>query len=156
MCVFYIHCYLILTMTSWDRHNSSSQVKFKMFQEHNHEYSVNIGQEIKRCHYIRTFHVCSISLLSLKVTIILTSSIMDYSASFKFNVNEIIQNVLFGIWCLSLSIVVEFMLCVVVICSFAVSCESLSLWMCRIYLTTVVSVDIFVISNVFLSCILLL
>ena len=156
MCVFYIHYYLILTMTSRDRHNSISQVKFKMFQEHNHENSVNIAQEIKRCHYIRTFHACSVSLLSLKLIIILTSSIMDYSAYFEFNINEIVQNVLFGLRCLSLSTVCG----IHVVCSchlFLCSVVWVSIiWMCRIYLTTVVSVDVFVISSVFLSCILLL
>lgn len=119
-----------------------------MPKEHNHEYSVSLGQEIQPCHSIRTLPASSISLLSLNVTIILTASIVDQSAYFKFNINEIIQNIiwylvsfsedcLWNSFCKQLSFV------------HSQCCVILHYMKMHIYLTIVVSADVFVISSFF-------
>lgn len=86
-----LYCYLILTMTSWGRHNPISQVKFRVLKKLSHEHPVSTGQELRHCHPFRALPACSARPFSLKVSIILTFSIMDASTYFKFNINEIIQ-----------------------------------------------------------------
>lgn len=84
MSSFYGHSYLFLTVISWGRHNSVSQMKFQPLKDLGQERSVSIGQELKFAPLFYSHDARSVCLLALTGAAPQTSSMMGESGQFRF------------------------------------------------------------------------